>query len=425
MPKKLLLISIDAMISKDIEIMKELPAFGSIIGEASIVKNVLPICPTLTHPVHVSIGTGCYPNKHGIISNDYFLPGQAFSPWLEKADLVKVPIFPQIAKQYGYTCASVFWPLTIGMDLDWVLGRAWVHERNKSQQQTIKDNSTEGLFDEVAPFVESCWGKEHYEESDSFCFLSAEYLLRKYKPDITLIHVVLMDHIRHAYGVFSDQLAPAYKFLDDGMARLLDAMKDAGTLDDTIICITGDHGQLDIDRVISLNRFFVDSGLIRLNDDGSLQDWDAYAHSASLTSYIHVNASQSCSAKSIMQLLLDNKERLGIAEILTREQTQQRYHLDGDFDLLVETDGHTAFSPRWTVPLETPVDNTDYRTSVAGHGHFPEKGEKPAFIVRNPYSSKRITLESGNIVDQAPTMARLLGFDMPNCDGTPISQLLD
>lgn len=425
MSKKLLLLSIDAMVTEDIEIMKKLPAFGSILKDASVVKNVVPICPTLTHPVHVSIGSGCYPDRHGIISNDYFRPGEAFSPWLEKAKLVKVPILPQIAKQHGFTCASVFWPLTIGMDLDWVLGRAWVHERNKSQQQTIKDNSTEGLFDEVADAVSSCWGKEHYEESDSFCFLSAEYLLKKYKPDITFIHVVLMDHIRHACGVFSDQLEPAYRFLDEGMGRLLKAMREAGTLDDTIICITGDHGQLDIDRVISLNRFFVDSGLIRLNDDGSLRDWDAYAHSASLTSYIHTSASSSRSAQSIKQLLLDNQQRLGISEILTREQTKQRYHLDGDFTFVTETDGHTAFSPRWSVPLETAVDNADYRTSVAGHGHFPEKGTKPAFIVRNPFSSKRVVLEGGNIVDQAPTMARLLGFEMPDCDGKPIEELLD
>ena len=38
--KKLLLMSLDAMIGKDIEILKGLPTFGPILEKASIVKSV-------------------------------------------------------------------------------------------------------------------------------------------------------------------------------------------------------------------------------------------------------------------------------------------------------------------------------------------------------------------------------------------------
>lgn len=421
MKKKLLLLSIDAMVTEDLEILRTLPAFSEVLERASVVKNIQSIYPTLTHPAHVSIVTGCYPDRHGIITNDEFRPGERFSPWLEKASLVKVPMLPQVARTHGYTVASVFWPLTIGMEAEWVLGRDWVHEKRKTQQQTIADNSTPGLFDEVADSVRSCWGKEHYEEADSFCFLSAEYLLRTYRPDLTMIHVILMDHIRHAYGVFSPKLREGYELMDRGLARLLSAMKDAGTYDDTIICLTSDHGQLDVERVAALNRFFLDQGLIRLNPDGTLRSYDAYAHAASLISLIHVG--ETADRERVRALLLENREMLGIGQLFTREETR-KLRLDGDFTFLAETDGRTAFSPRWDTEVVTAIDPADWRTSVAGHGHLPWKGVKPMFIVKNPYAQSVCTLESGRLVDEAPTMARLLGFDLPGCDGTPIRELL-
>lgn len=423
MKKKLLLLSIDAMVTEDLPLLKTLPAFSEILREASVVQNILSVYPTLTHPAHVSIVTGCYPDRHGIITNDEFRPGQRFSPWLERAELVKAPMLPQVARAHGYTVASVFWPLTIGMDAEWVLGRDWVHEKSKSQQQTIADNSTPGLFDEVADSVRSCWGKEHYEEADTFCFLSAEYLLRTYRPDVTMIHVILMDHIRHAYGVFSPKLREGYAFLDRGLARLLAAMKDSGVYDDTVVCLTSDHGQMDVGRVTALNRFFVDQGLIRLDGSGQLKDYDAYAHAASLVSFIYVRESGSVKKEQVRSLLLAHREQLGIGRLFTREETN-RLRLDGPYTFLAETDGKTAFSPRWDTEVTTDVDPADWRTNRAGHGHLPWKGPRPMFIVRNPFSQRRCTLESGRLVDEAPTMARLLDFDLPGCDGTPIGELL-
>ena len=124
----------------------------------------------------------------------------------------------------------------------------------------------------------------------------------------------------------------------------------------------------------------------------------------------------------VRALLLENREMLGIGQLFTREETR-KLRLDGDFTFLAETDGRTAFSPRWDTEVVTAIDPTDWRTSVAGHGHLPWKGAKPMFIVKNPYARSVCTLESGRLVDEAPTMARLLGFDLPGCDGRPILEL--
>ena len=55
--KYMVVISLDAVSSKDIEIMKELPNISKLMKEGSLIKNVETIYPSLTYPAHVSIIT--------------------------------------------------------------------------------------------------------------------------------------------------------------------------------------------------------------------------------------------------------------------------------------------------------------------------------------------------------------------------------
>ena len=92
---------------------------------------------------------------------------------------------------------------------------------------------------------------------------------------------------------------------------------------------------------------------------------------------------------------------------------------------MAETDGATAFSSDYTAPLQMLPSNADYRYSRATHGHAPEKGVQPTFFLRNPFARSQTVLDRGRIVDQAPTLARLLGFPLQDCDGQPIPELTE
>ena len=70
MNKKTLVISIDALISDDIPLLETLPNLGPFVKGAAQVRDIECIYPTLTYPCHVSIMTGCYPDKHNIVHNE-------------------------------------------------------------------------------------------------------------------------------------------------------------------------------------------------------------------------------------------------------------------------------------------------------------------------------------------------------------------
>ena len=66
---KLLILSIDAMFSEDVEKLKKYPRIAPFFERALVSKNMAPIYPALTYPCHVSIVSGNTPSKHGVFHN--------------------------------------------------------------------------------------------------------------------------------------------------------------------------------------------------------------------------------------------------------------------------------------------------------------------------------------------------------------------
>jgi hypothetical protein len=114
----------------------------------------------------------------------------------------------------------------------------------------------------------------------------------------------------------------------------------------------------------------------------------------------------------------------GIGEVFTRQEINEKEHLDGDFSFALESDGYTSFGNDWRKPLVRNLDLSDYRFGRASHGHLPDKGPQPTLIAFGPAFQKGSTVERRPIVDVAPTLAEALGITMEDTDGTPIKEIL-
>ena len=55
----------------------------------------------------------------------------------------------------------------------------------------------------------------------------------------------------------------------------MEAAMDAGIYDDTNFAVISDHGHLPVKQVFHPNVLFVQAGLIRVGEDGTIRDWDA------------------------------------------------------------------------------------------------------------------------------------------------------
>ena len=100
--RHVIVISEDAMVFEDTETLKHLPNFGKIWDKAARVNRVRSIYPTITYPCHVSMMTGMYPDKHGVVNNERPIMCEKSSPWEFFASAVKVPTLFDKAHEAKY-----------------------------------------------------------------------------------------------------------------------------------------------------------------------------------------------------------------------------------------------------------------------------------------------------------------------------------
>ena len=66
----------------------------------------------------------------------------------------------------------------------------------------------------------------------------------------------------------------------------------------------------------------------------------------------------------------------------------------------------------------------DYRYGKATHGHLPDKGPQPIFCAKGPAFCDDVVMERANLVDEAPTYAKVLGVELRDADGKVLEELL-
>lgn len=92
--------------------------------------------------------------------------------------------------------------------------------------------------------------------------------------------------------------------------------------------------------------------------------------------------------------------------------------MDGPFDFIVESRLPIAFGERMDLEDVYGVRYPgDHKVGPATHGGSPEREELTAFAAAGPDIAPGVRIPLGNMVDEAPTMARMLGFTMEDTDG--------
>ena len=428
MKQRLVVLSADAMVNEDLAFFKTLSNFNRYLIGGAEVKTLKSVYPTVTYPIHVSISTGTYPERHGINSNHEFHPGVLDPPWnwFHKPTGGK-DIF-DAAKEKGYSTAAVFWPVTGKhpsidhlIDEYWTqfpgetLRDAFTRAGSKEGELKIIEKNSHGLKERIHP------------ECDEFIINCSCDIIRQYKPELLFIHIANIDDYRHKNGNFNDKVIRGIEETDEWIGRLMAALEDAGVIDDTNFFVISDHGQLDIKRVVNLNVLFADYGLIQNDGSGKLIGWDAYNLSNGLSSLVYLqNPLDLKLYQKVHRLLMYLCEEgiYGISRVYTEAEARKSERLGGDFSFVLESDDYSAFGDDWNRPLVKGFDLSDYRYGRATHGYLPHKGPQPMLLARGRGISEGITLERRNIVDLAPTFAKLLGLNIGSVDGVCINEIL-
>jgi predicted AlkP superfamily pyrophosphatase or phosphodiesterase len=197
----------------------DMPVLKKLAAEGAFTWKATTIYPPVTLPSHTSMLTGLGPETHHVLWNEY-------EP--EKG-VVQVPTVFSIAKQAGFSTAMFvgkekFRHLVVPGSVDeFSFNQAAAGERQKKMANEF------GIMDEWTVLAKTV-------SSDA-----SNYIVQK-KPNLCFIHFTDTDDAGHQYGWGSYEQRKAFADVDAALGVVLDAIRQAGIADDTVIIVTADHG---------------------------------------------------------------------------------------------------------------------------------------------------------------------------------------
>ena len=212
------LVSIDGFANFYLE-KYELSFISQLARNGVTAEAMLPVYPSKTFPNHVSIVTGVYPSKHGIVHNSFFHPkiGQNYRLGAGKKDkrwLTAKPIWTHIEEQ-GKTAYLYFWPESESI--------SYAQQASHAEKfQHDRPNSTR--VETVLSWI---------------CEQQAK------KPDFISLYFNSVDDAGHHYGQDSPELIAALSDIDKQL-KFLVTESEKCQKDNVNFLVVSDHGMTKV-----------------------------------------------------------------------------------------------------------------------------------------------------------------------------------
>lgn len=404
----------------------DLPTLHRLAAEGARASGMLCSFPTVTWPNHTTLVTGVPPEKHGVIGNNYFDRSSGKSVALigdasfDKDQIVKVPTIYDVAHDAGLKTAGVIWPATrSAKTLDWSvpdMGTKDGWERFGTRGWLAELRSAGLPVDHHGAWFAAGSGVQR----DWLYTRMARQVLMEHQPNLILIHLIEVDHVEHKFGPRSDDAYWAVSQADDRVRDLVDAVNASPLRGKTTIFVCSDHGFFPIEKDIRPNVLLRQLGLIEgQGKDAKKAAW-CLAQGGGCAVYVLDDARRT----EIVQQLADQLGHLEGVEAVIKSD---------DFGRIGQPtrkqDPHGAdlwLSARKTYSFSDSADGESVvapRESLAGtHGYLPEHDDLlGTCIIWGAGINPGTVLGKISNQDVAPTIARLLGVEMPTAMGQPLT----
>ena len=424
--KYMVVISFDAVSSEDIEVLKNLPNFKKLIENGSWIKRVDSIYPTLTYPAHTTIVTGKYPNNHRIIDNTIFKVGDFVPNWYWYRNKIKGQTLYDLAMEKGLTTCSLLWPVTGKAKITYNMPEIFAVKPYQHQLFMSAGAGTLGFQLDINKRFGNLRKGIEQPYLDNFVIEAAKYTIKKYAPNLMLIHFTDVDTNRHHYGYRNNVIDDAFIRHDKRLGEIIDALKERGIYDECTIVALGDHSHLDASKVIKLNALFRKEGLIKINEKGKVLDYKSICKSLDGSCYIYLkDKNDTETIEKIKSLIAD----LPIDFILEGNEIRDAGG-DEEASFMIEASLDYYFVD--DIYGEVIDEIKDEEVGVkphrhkATHGYSPKKENYTTFFIGSGRGFKKgVVIDKGNLINHGPTLAKILGLKFKDIDGEAIEEILN
>ena len=393
----------------------ELPHLRRMVAEGTYATGVTGVLPTLTYPSHVTLVTGVSPRVHGIVNNE---PLDVFQRndhgWYWYASDIRVPTLWDVAEAAGLRTATVDWPVSIGAPTDTTIPQFW-RAGTPDDLKLLAALSTPGLMAEMGQAVGPYHaGYDYTLASDRRRAAYNVWVLEHKRPHLLTGYLGSLDFEQHNHGPYAPEVFSTLETIDALLGDIMAAAQRAGGGKATF-CVVSDHGFFPVEKEIHLNAAFRAAGLLQLDESGGLRSWQAYAWYAHGSAAILVeNPEDLATVQTVGKLLarLAADPSNGIEEVIDRAEARRRGGFPDAAFVVYAREGfwmHASWDGAVVQPSRTWRGNHGFRAT--------HEAMSASFFLVGPSIPAGRNLGRIDMRDVAPTLAQLLGADLPMAEG--------
>ncbi len=354
-----------------------LPAMARMARDGVRAGRLTPVYPSDTFPSHVSLATGTYPDRHGIVDNTFIDSKLGSYHMDDDADWIQAEPLWIAAERQGIPAATYFW---VGSQTDW---------------------HGQGTHFREAPF-----DSRRPESAKVDRLLEWMALPPDQRPRLIMSYWSGADHVGHDHGPDSDEVERALVDQDAQLGRLLAGIDALGAWSYTTLILVSDHGMTDIGRYLDISGVLESAGIHARVTGGAVANV-----------YLDDPSQAAAAAQAI--------RTLDPVRVLRKQDVPDDVrlrHPTRTGDLVVMTDPPNTFSRPAGMAGHLQSWLHMVGVSFGGHGYDPQLPDMGGiFMAMGRRVPRDLMLPEVKEVDLAATVARLLGMDPPrDSEGRPI-----
>jgi len=246
-------------------------------------RPLATITPAVTCSVQATLLTGVLPREHGIVGNGWYqrdLAEVAF--WKQSNHLVQAPKIWELGRKTDprFTTAKLFWWYNMYSSADWSVTPRPMYPADGRKIPDIYTSPPElrdELTEKLGPFpLFNFWGPLSDLRSSKWIADSAEVLIERQKPSLTLVYLPHLDYCLQRFGPSDPAIFPEVEALDALCGRLLDLAQARGMR----TVVLSEYGITEVSGAIHVNRALREHGYLRVREELGREQLDAGASRA-------------------------------------------------------------------------------------------------------------------------------------------------
>ena len=251
--------------------------------DAHAMRPLASILPAVTCSVQSTFLTGKLPREHGIVGNGwYFRDLSQVWLWRQSNQLVQGEKLWDEAKRRdpSFSVAKLFWWYNMYSSADISVTPRPMYTADGRKLPDVYTDPPElraELSRQLGMFpLFNFWGPRADISSTSWIAKSAERIIEKSAPTLTLVYLPHLDYDLQRFGPHDPRIAKALAEVDAVCAELLEVAK----LENLRVVVLSEYGITPVTDAIHVNRALREAGFLQVREEVGLEQLDAGASRA-------------------------------------------------------------------------------------------------------------------------------------------------